>query len=218
MTSEPPRTVFFLSDFGTGGRVRRRGARGHRRPRPGNDGHRPDPSHPALRRARREPHVGAGGAAPRLRRGARRRRPRRRHGAPRHRPCGSRCPPAGPWPSSGPTTGCWSPRRRPRPRRRSRTWSSWRASRRRPTGARPSTGAICSRPAAAALCTGAALEELGRADRPGVVGAPRSAASSRRAACTTAASVCAPRSPGWTASATCNWRRPWPTPASPASP
>ena len=85
MTSEPPRTVFFLSDFGTEDEFAGVVHAVIARPRPGHDGHRPDASHPALRRPGGEPHLGASGAAPRTRRGARRRRPRSRHGATRHR-------------------------------------------------------------------------------------------------------------------------------------
>ena len=72
-------------------------------------------------------------------------------------------------------------------------------------------------PAAAALCSGAALEELGEPVDPaslvrligGVVEEGR---------LHDGRSACAARSPGSTASATCNWRRPWPTPVSPGSP
>ena len=161
MTSEPPRTVFFLSDFGTAGRVRRRGARGHCRARPGNDRHRPDAPHPALRRPGGEPHVGAGRAVPRTRSGARRRRPRSRHGAPGHRPARSRCPPARPCGFVGPDNGLLVAAaeaaaeapvarvvelaRRPAPPDRGSTFD----------------GRDLFAPAVAALCAGVALEELG---------------------------------------------------------
>ena len=94
MTSEPAAHRLLPLRLRDRGRVRRRGARGHRRAGAGHDGHRPDPPHPALRRPGREPHAGAGGAAPRARRGPRRRRPGCRHGAARHRRSRSRCPPA----------------------------------------------------------------------------------------------------------------------------
>ncbi len=72
-------------------------------------------------------------------------------------------------------------------------------------------------PAAAALCAGSALEELGEAVDP-CRSCASSAASSRRVACTTGAPACAARSPGWTTSATCSWRRLWPTCGWPGSP
>ena len=161
MTSEPPRTVFFLSDFGTRGRVRRRGPRGDRGAGPGDDGHRPDPSHPALRRAGGEPHLAAGGAAPRARRGAGRRRPRRRHRASGHRPRGRAAPRRDACPSSGPTTGCSWPRPKRRARRRSPGWWSWRGEPAPPDRGATFDGRDVFAPAAAALCTGAALEKLG---------------------------------------------------------
>ena len=67
-------------------------------------------------------------------------------------------------------------------------------------------------PVAAALCAGDAARATGgvrsmRRRWPG-----SSAASSNRAGCTTDAPACGRRSPGSTTSATCSWRRPWPTP------
>ena len=216
MTSEPPRTVFFLSDFGTedefAGVVHAViAARA-----PGTTvidlTHHIPPfdvragSHTLVRAV---PHLGPGVVLGVVDPGV-------GTAAPGHRAGGARCPRARPCRSSGPTTGCSWPRPRRRPRRRSPAWWSWRARRRRPTGARPSTGATCS-----------------RRPRPPSAPAPRSrswasrstrrrwcassAAWSRRAGCTTAAPACAPRSPGSTTSATCNWRRRWPTPAWPAS-
>ena len=72
-------------------------------------------------------------------------------------------------------------------------------------------------PAAAALCAGHALPRSSARPWTRRRWCASSAAWSSRDGCTTAGPACAPRSPGSTTSATCSWRRPWPTRASPGS-
>ena len=121
-----------------------------------------------------------------------RRRPRRRHGAAGHRRWRSRCPPAATLSFVGPDNGLLvaaaeaageapvaARGRAGAPRRR------------RPTGAPPSTGATSSPRPRPPCAPARALEAAGGADRPGVAGAPRSAAWSSRAGCTTGGAACA---------------------------
>ena len=161
MTREPPRTVFFLSDFGTEDEFAGVVHAVIAAQRTGDDRHRPDASHSALRRPGGESHAGAGGAAPRPRRGARRRRPRGRHGASRHRRCEVALPTGASLAFVGPDNGLLVAAaeaaaeapvdrvvelaRPPAPPDRGSTFD----------------GRDLFAPAAAALCAGAALEELG---------------------------------------------------------
>ena len=142
--ASPSATVFFLSDFGTAGRVRRGGPRRHRAACPGDDRHRPDPPHPALRRPRREPHPGAGRAPPRRRGGARRRRSRGRHGPPRRRPGGRAARPAGTLCFVGPDNGLLVAAAEAAGEAPVAAWWSCAAAAPARTAARPSTGATSS--------------------------------------------------------------------------